>query len=151
MLTAERQTPKSEHQFTLRESSMRARLALFALVLATSVLVAAGCGPPKLKEESSFALPSGGAKAVDLPAISKPQKVNVEFSSTTCEVYVYAIKDFKERDGLDLVPGKAQTLAMKQAKDGSFTVDVPENTATRVVVRGGSEDTQVTLKLTNSN
>ena len=97
-----------------------------------------------------YPLDAGQAKAIDLPAISKPQKITVEFSSSASEVSVYLIKDFKAGEDPDpLSPKKDQILETKQGKEGSFSVDVPEKTATRVIVRGAKQTTDVTLKVTN--
>ena len=127
---------------------MRTRSALIAV--ASALLFAAGCGPAKLNESRTYSLNAGEAQILDLPAISKAQKVTVEFTSSAVDVSVSLIKDFKESDGLDTPPSKTQTLAEKTGKDGSFVVDVPENTATRVVVRGANAKTDVTLKVTNA-
>jgi hypothetical protein len=120
------------------------------LVAAALGLLLAGCGPAKLNENKSYTLTPGDAQSLDLPAISQAQKITVEFTSSAVNVNVHIIKDFKDRDGLDAPPSKNQTLAEKQGKEGSFAVDVPANTATRVIVRGANAKTEVTLQLTNS-
>src|SRR5205085_2621841 len=133
---------------SLKELPMPARPALLAVVFALGLLPVAGCGPAKLNATAKYAMDGGDARILDLPSISKAQKVTVEFNSSAGDVSVYLIKDFKERDGLDAAPNGAQILDKKQAKEGSFTVDVPEKTATRVVVRASSTKTDVTLKVT---
>ncbi|MBM3982907.1 MAG: hypothetical protein FJ304_22075 [Planctomycetes bacterium] len=85
----------------------------------------------------------------NLPAQPKPQTITVEFTSNSSDINVYLIKDYKERDGLDTSPGKAQILDSKQGKAGTVTADVGENTATRVVVRNPNAKTEVTVKVTN--
>jgi hypothetical protein len=125
-----------------------ARSTLVAVAL--GLLLVTGCAP-RLKEEKKYTLGAGEAQVLDLPAISKAQKVTVEFSSSAAEVSVYLIKDFREKDGLDGPPNKDQILGQQQAKDGSFSADVPPKTATRVIVRNPNKDTEVTVKVTNAN
>jgi hypothetical protein len=127
---------------------MPARPALFAVALA--LLLVGGCAPPKLNESRSYTMIVGDSQVLDLPPISMAQKITVEFTSSASEVSVYLIKDFKEEDGQNAPPSKAQILDEKKGKSGSFTVDVPEKTATRVVVRGPQAKTDVTLKVTNA-
>ena len=43
----------------------------------------------------------------------------------------------------------AKSLGKQKGKSGSFTAEIPENTATRVVVREASKKTKVDLKVTN--
>jgi hypothetical protein len=119
-------------------------LALISLAL----LLAAGCGPPKLAVDRSFSLDARDAKMFDLPAVSKPQKVTVQFTSSAAEVHVLV---FKEEDAQDdpFAADAKKALVEKKGKEGSVTADVPANTATRVIVRGASDKTDVTLKMTN--
>jgi hypothetical protein len=124
------------------------RLALVGIALGLSL--AAGCAPPKLDESRAYKLETGGAEVMDLPAVSKAQKVTIDFTSSASDVTVYLIKDFTGKDGLDTMPSKAQILESKTGKSGNFSVDVPANTATRVVVRGANANTDVTLKVTNT-
>jgi hypothetical protein len=119
-------------------------LALLALAL----LLAAGCGPPKLNENKAFTLESGDAKAFDLPAVSKPQKVTVEFTSSAADVHVLFFKEEDAKDDLFLADAK-KALGEKKGKGDSFTVEVPANTATRVIARDAKTKTDVTLKITN--
>jgi hypothetical protein len=125
---------------------MRLAIAAFALCLPT-----VGCGPARLNVEHQYKLELGDAKGFTLPTISKAQKLTIEFTSSAAEVVVYVIKDFKESDGLevDLTPG--QILGQMKGKSGTFTVDVPGKTGTRVIVREGNKNTDVTLKVTNSS
>lgn len=118
-------------------------------VLALGLFALSGCGPAKLDVSKSFTLEDQAAQVIDLDPQPKPQTVTVEFSSSAGEVYVYLIKDFKERDGLETAPTKAQTLVSKQAKEGSVSADVGEKTAVRVVVRNPNAKTDVTLKVSN--
>jgi hypothetical protein len=120
-------------------------------LLACGVLFLAGCGPAKLNESRTWDLDSGEARGLDLPAISKPQKINVEFSSTDGEISVYVFKeeDAKGEEGLMNADTNAKkALAYKTSKGETFSVDVPENTATRVIAFSRRKTT-VNLKVTN--
>jgi hypothetical protein len=121
-----------------------------AAVVALGLLALAGCGPGKLNESRNWDIDSGEAKAVDLPAIAKPQTVKVEFTSSDADVTVYVFKeaDAKGEDGL-VASDPSKALAKASGKTGSFTADVPENTATRVIVRNAPKKTKVDLKITN--
>jgi|SRR5579883_1255985 len=127
---------------------MPIRLALFTVAI--GLLMSGGCGPAKLKLDKTYSIPAGQSEIIDLPAISKPQKITVEFSSSTTEVAVYLIKDYEDADGKDVVPAKNKILEMKEAKSGTFTADVPAKTATRVAIMGGRQKTEVSVKLNNS-
>jgi hypothetical protein len=126
---------------------MLSRLA----VVAIGTFFLAGCGPSKLNENRKIEIEDGEAKAIELPAVSKPQKVNVEFNSSESDVSVYVFKeeDAKGTDGL-LGADPKKALGSKKGKSDSFSVDIPENTATRVVVRGAYKKTEVQLKITNN-
>ncbi len=126
--------------------TVRPVLALIAL----GWLTVAGCGPAKLNENKTYTLEAGDAQRLDLQAITKAQKITIEFKSSASKVNVYLIKDFKEQDGLDTAPSKAQTLEHQEGKEGNFSVEVPEKTATRIVIRGANAKTEVTLKVTNA-
>jgi hypothetical protein len=119
-------------------------------VVAFGMLFLAGCGPSKLNENRKIQIEDGEAKAIELPAVSKPQKVNVEFNSPDSEVSVYLFKesDAKGDDGL-LSSDPKKALASKRGKSESFSADVPENTATRVIIRGAAKKTEVQVKITN--
>jgi hypothetical protein len=123
---------------------------LSVMIVAVGALFLAGCGPSKLNENRKLEVEDGEAKAIDLPAVSKPQKVNVEFSSSEGEVSVYLFKaeDAKGDEGL-LGSDPKKALASKKGKSDSFSADVPENTATRVIVRGAAKKTEVQFKITN--
>jgi hypothetical protein len=130
--------------------AMLARLSPFILALGLGLV--AGCGPAKLNETKTWpGISSGDIKALDVPAITKPQKVTVEFTSSSADVTVIAVKESDARGdkGLqDADPSKA--LAKKSGKSGEFAVDVPENTAIRVIVLNVTAKTDVTVKVTNS-
>ncbi|MCI0700025.1 MAG: hypothetical protein L0241_02945 [Planctomycetia bacterium] len=122
-----------------------------SLAFLTLVLLIAGCGPAKLNETKTFPIDTGEAKAFDLPAVSKPQKVTVDFSTTGAEIHVLLFKeeDAKGEDGL-FNSNPAKALGKKNGKADSFSADVPENTATRIIVRNASAKTDVTLKFSNT-
>lgn len=128
---------------------MPSRLVLIA-ILAIVLAPLAGCGPGKLNESRNLSLDPGDAKAMDLPAVSKPQKLKIEFSSTDAEVTVLVFKesDAAGDDGL-LSSDPKKAIEKKTGKGETFTVDIPENTATRVIVRGATKKTDVSLKVTN--
>ena len=91
------------------------------------------------------------AQGVELPAQSKPQAITIEFTSSECPVTVYVFKKDEIKDpkeDLFTAPG-SKALAKKTGKSESFTVDIPENTGTWVVVRDASKKTKVDLKTTN--
>jgi hypothetical protein len=130
---------------------MRCRLLVLVLVLAPVLLVAAGCSPKPLQESKTLTLDKEwGARALDIPAQKKAMKMTVEFSSSDGEVTVLVFKaaDIKTEDEL-IMTGSTKALGSKRAQADSFTVDVPENTATRVTVRQHSAaKTDVALKVT---
>jgi hypothetical protein len=119
------------------------------VAVAFGVLAATGCGPARLKEEKTYSMEVGDAQRIELEPITKPQKLTVEFSSSAAEVSVYLIKDFKPGDSAADMPQKAQILAKAQGKEGTLSADVPENTATRIIIRDPRAKTDVTVKLTN--
>jgi hypothetical protein len=129
---------------------MPTRLVLMTVAL--GLLLSAGCGPAKLNETKTLSLDKETmARAVDLDSQSKAQTITVEFSSSEGEVFVGVFKkdDIKDDEAMATV-GKEKALGSKKSKGETFTVDVPENTATRVVVRDHKTKTDVTLKITNA-
>lgn len=129
---------------------MPIRSSLLALALG---LLLTGCGPAKLNETKTLKLDKETmATSLSLPAQSKPQTITVEFNSSEGEVTVGVFKkeDIKTDDDMTTV-ALSKALASKKGKSESFTVDVPENTATRVVARGHTAaKTDVTVKVTNA-
>ena len=120
-------------------------------ILAVGSLLLAGCGPATLNENKTLTLDTEyGARAIDLPSVSKPQTVNVEFSSSDGEVTVLLFKEEDAKgDNMDIFPG-AKALAQKRAKADSFSVEVPANTPTRVVARqAAAAKTDVQIKINN--
>jgi hypothetical protein len=122
------------------------------VMLAFGLFWMSGCGPAKLNVNKTLDLDSDEVKAIDLPAEPKPQKVTVDFSSADGEVSVYVFKesDAKGEEGLlNAGANSKKALADKAGTSGNLTVDIPENTATRVIVRSRGKKTSVNLKITN--
>ncbi len=120
--------------------------------VAVGLIFLVGCGPGRLDETKTLSLGvNDAAQSIDLPAQSKLQTINVEFSSPESEVSVYLFKeeDARGEDGLTSAnPTKA--LAKKtNSKGDSFSAEVPPNTATRLIVRAGGNKTDVKLRITN--
>jgi hypothetical protein len=130
---------------------MSARPALFAVAL--GLLLATGCRPAKLNETKTLTLDmKHAAQGVKLDAQKKPQTVTVEFSSSDGEVTVCVFKqdDLKDDDDMAMTEDK-KALGRKKGKAESFSVEIPENTATCVVVRGHTAaKTDVTVKVANA-
>ena len=120
------------------------------IALAPILLVAVGCGPKPINESKTFTLDTQvGAQRLELPAAKKAQKLTVEFSSSDGEVNVLVFKaaDVKDADAMLTVEG-SKALGSKKGKADTFSVDVPENTATQVVVRhhtAAKTDVKVTV------
>ena len=130
---------------------MPTRFAVVAVAL--GLLLASGCGPAKLNETKTLKLDKETmAAGLSLAAQPKPQTITVEFSSSEGEVTLGVFKkdDLKDDDAMMTVP-LSKALAHKKGKGETFTVEVPENTATRVVVREHTAaKTDVTVKVTNA-
>lgn len=128
---------------------MHSRLSLIA---ALGLLCLAGCGPAKLDETKNWTLNSETpARAMDLSAQPKPQTFTVEFTATGGDVSVFVFKeeDAKGEDGLAYAPA-SKALGSKTASTGdSFKVDVPANTATRVIARAGGRKVELKIHVTN--
>lgn len=122
---------------------------LTVAAFAAGLLFLAGCGPAKLNVSRSYDVGPGEANAVDLDAQPKPQKLTVEFKATEeVTVLVFKAADAKGEDAI-LTVDAAKSLAQQKGKSGTVTADVPENTATRVVVRGAAKTSKVDLTITN--
>jgi hypothetical protein len=114
-------------------------------------LVLAGCGPAKLDVSKTYSLNvETPAHSIDLDAQTKPQTINVEFSSSEGDVSVLVFKksDVPTDDDL-LIAEPKKAIAMKKGKTETFTVDIPENTPVRIIVRMELKKTDVQLKVTN--
>jgi hypothetical protein len=125
---------------------MFVRLAPAALCL----LFLAGCGPAALNVSKTLDLETDEARAIDLDAQSKPQKITVEFKSSEGDVSVFLFKeeDAKGDEGL-LTSDPTKAIEKKKGKEDSFSADVPANTPVRVIVRGAAKKTKVDVKVTN--
>src|SRR5262245_45935764 len=112
---------------------MRFRPLLIAL--APVLLVAAGCGPKPINESKTVPLDTQTlANSMLVPAQKKAVKLTVEFNSSTGDVSVLVFKESDiPNDDAMISADEKKALATKRGKDGTFTADVPENTATRVV------------------
>lgn len=123
------------------------------LALAVSTLLLTGCGPAKLDVSKTYSV--GGdtpAQGIELNAQSKPQTINIEFSSSAGEVSVYVLKksDYKDVDDLPAADSK-KAIATKKGKAETFTAEIPENTAVWVAIlkQFGSEKSDVQIKINN--
>ena len=99
------------------------------LALACGALALIGCGPAKLNESRTWKVESGVAQALDLPAISKPQKINVEFTSSDGDVLVAVFKEEDAKGDVGLLNADTnvkKALASKTSKGETFSVEVPE-------------------------
>jgi hypothetical protein len=128
---------------------MLVRLACLTVLAAGSLLLA-GCGPAKLDVSKTWKLEPGEARSIDVGVQSKPQTISVEYASSAGEVTVCVFReaDCKTDDDLIDTPS-SKAIASKKGKGETFTADVPENTAVRVVARNPTESSNVTLKVTN--
>lgn len=116
-------------------------------LLATGLVALCGCGPAKLDVSKEYDM-DNEPKMVILDAQPKPQKITVEFESTQGDVTVMLIKTAEiPKDEEAFVP-TSKAIEFKKDKSGTFSGDVPENTETQVIVRGGVK-TKVKLHITN--
>jgi hypothetical protein len=121
-----------------------------AVVLMTGVVLLGGCGPARLNVDKKYTMDVGDARAIDLEAQAKPQKVNVEFSVSEGEarVLVFRAEDAKGDEGILEAPA-SKALGSQRGSTGNFTVDLPPNTRARVVIRDLTKKADVTIKVTN--
>jgi hypothetical protein len=118
-----------------------------ALMLAFMLVSLSGCGPAKLDITKEYTLSE--PQIVILDAQPKPQKITVEFEGDS-EVTVLLIKAADAPDDeAEFVDVKKAIAYKKGEKSGSFSGDVPENTATRVIARSVSPKAKVKLHITN--
>ena len=123
--------------------------AILTVLLLTSLVGLSGCGPAKLDETMKITVDSGGnpGRIFELDPQPKPQTITLEFESSTTEVTVALFNAsatvFAER--IDL----SKAIKGERGKSGKFTVDVPANTETKVVVGEASKSTEVKLHMTN--
>ena len=129
---------------------MNNRSFLF-FALAIGFLTLAGCRPAKLNDVSTISLDADSAKSRDLPAQKLPQTITVEFTSPVNEVSVLVFKQQDAPDEEALLfadPVKALGKSLN-SKGDKFSVEIPANTATRVIVRPRGKKAEVNLKITN--
>ena len=90
----------------------------------------------------------GDPEMIICPPQSKPQKITVEFESSKSEIVVMLIKsaDIPKEEESAVPTSKA--IAFKKDKSGTFSGDVPANTETTVLLRGGLK-TNVKLRVHN--
>jgi len=122
-----------------------------AVLLVAGCMTIAGCTrAAKLEVTRSYDVSPGEAQAIELDPQPKAQKLTVDFKSTDGDVLVLVFKeaDAKGEEGL-LQSDPKKAIAQKKGKAETFTADVPENTATRIVVREAQKKTKVELKVTN--
>jgi hypothetical protein len=114
------------------------------------LLALAGCGPAKLDETKTLVIDpaESPARSVILSAQPKAQAVTVEFESTADEVNVGVFKDADAKD-LNTVAWAKAIKAETGKKSGTFTADIPENTAAQVVVGESKKKTDVKVHVTN--
>ena len=111
-----------------------------------------GCGPAKLDvSKTVYVGGDGDIQILELDTQSKPQTINVEFSSSGGEVSVFLYKeeDIRGNSGIENAnPAKALGKATNRKED-RFSVQVPANTATKVIIQSVKK-TEVKIKITNS-
>lgn len=124
-------------------------LRALAPFFAIGLVALAGCGPAKLDVTKTYTLESE-PQIIFLDAQPKPQKITIEFESSASPITVLLIKDAdvpKDEDGF--IP-TSKAIAFKSGeKAATFSGDVPENTATRVIIRNASTKTSVKVRVTN--
>ena len=119
------------------------------VAIAVGFLFLAGCGPAKLEVAKSYELEPGMVQGFYLDKQSKPQKVTITFTSSEGEVEVLLFKSEDAPDEKVINVESAKALGSKTSKGETFTVDVPENTEARFVIRGAKTMTKVDVKVTN--
>jgi hypothetical protein len=122
-------------------------LALLAPVL----LLLSGCAD-KLNITKSYEVSSVESKAIELPAQKVAQTINIDFSATGDAVSVLVFKEEDSPPGDRAISNADATKALGKkinSKADKFSVDVPANTATRVVIWGTGKKSEVTIKIDN--
>lgn len=119
-----------------------------ALVLAVGMVGIAGCGPGRLDESRTYNMDTHDAPYMELTPQSKAQTIKIEFESSAAEVDVGLFRSADLKDPADANFSKALKSEV-QKKSGSFSVEVPENTATTVVLGNAKAKTDVKIHVTN--
>ena len=114
---------------------------------ALTLLFIAGCGPGKLDITKEYDM-DGDPQMIFCPPQPKPQKITVEFESDKSDIVVMLIKsaDIPKEEESNVPTSKA--IEFKKGKSGSFSGDVPANTETTVLLRGGLK-THVKVRVHN--
>jgi hypothetical protein len=108
-----------------------------------------GCGPARLDVLRTFDLAANSVEILEMSAQERPQKFTVEFSADTeVSVLLFRKADVPDPDAATYA-ATDKALGFRKGLRDSFTVEVPGNTATTLVVRGGPRGGRVELKLTN--
>ncbi|MDB5309919.1 MAG: hypothetical protein JWO38_4121 [Gemmataceae bacterium] len=120
------------------------------LSAAVGLLALSGCGPGKLDETKNWTLDPNDspAHALILSAQPKPQTVTVEYDSTAGEISVGVFKD-ADAKSLDTIQWSKAIKTETGKKSGTLVVDIPENTATQVVIGDSAKKTDVKVHVTN--
>jgi hypothetical protein len=118
-----------------------------AALVAVALSSLAGCAA-KLNEVRSYTVKPEEGEGFVIPSQGKAQTISIEFTADNdVTVLLFKAADAKGNDAVDADEKKA--LGFKKGKSGSFTADVPENTETRLVVRGATKTTKVDVKVKN--
>ncbi|MCS7020724.1 MAG: hypothetical protein NZU63_02715 [Gemmataceae bacterium] len=118
--------------------------------MAVLMMLCVGCGPGRLNVEKKYSMDVGDARAIELEPQSKPQKIQVEYSTSDGEarVLVFRAEDAAGDQGMLEAPA-SRALGSHRGSSGSFSVDLPANTKARVVIRDLTKKADVTIKVTN--
>lgn len=128
---------------------MLVRSLSVALMVAGCTFLVGCTRNAKLEVTKSYDVAPGEAQAIELDPQPKAQKLTVDFKSAEdVNVLVFKQADCKDDDAL-LTADAKKALASKKGKTESFGVDIPENTATRVVVRDPAKKTKVDITISN--
>ena len=120
-----------------------------ATALAFGLVAFTGCGPAKLDVTKTYTFP-GEPQIMGLDAQPKPQKITVEFDSSEGTITVLLIKESDVPENEDAFIPTSKAIAFKSGeKAGTFSGDVPEKTATKVIIRNPSAKTTVKVRVTN--
>ncbi len=108
-----------------------------------------GCGPARLDVIKTYDLAANSVEILEMSAQEKPQKFTIEFSADTeVTVLLFRKADVPNPDAATYAAAD-KALGFRKGLRDTFSVEVPGNTATTLVVRGGQKAGRVELKLTN--
>lgn len=126
---------------------MTARKLALAAAFVAATAVVPGCGPARLDVNTTAELSMGNPKGWDLPAVSQPQTVTVDYDSDPAPVEVGIWKKTDIGEGMP-DPKKALKFDKDKAK-GSLSVEVPADTPTYVEVGSLKGKTKVQVHISN--